>query len=148
MKTRVQSAIAKSKQGKRMSKSSRPKSRAKGNGGVRHHMWSKIELEQMNPRLQRQLVTGTGVMLARVLLKKGCVVPLHSHPNEQLSYVVEGTLKFTIQGNIWVVRSGEVLTIPSRVPHQVKALRNTVTLDIFHPPRMDWINKTDGYLRK
>jgi quercetin dioxygenase-like cupin family protein len=115
---------------------------------VQHHTWSKIELEELNPRLQRQFVTGTDVMLARVLLKKGCVVPLHSHYNEQLSYVVEGALRFTINGKKTVVRAGEVLTIPPNVPHLVKALRDTVTLDIFYPPRMDWINKTDAYLRK
>ena len=117
-------------------------------GRAKHHIWKNIELEMLNPRLQRQLLTGTKVMLARVLLKKGCVVPLHSHHNEQLSYVIEGALKFSIRGKDTVVRAGEVLTIPPHVPHLVKALRDSVTLDIFHPPRMDWINKTDTYLRK
>ena len=117
-------------------------------GRAKHHVWTKVELETLNPLLQRQLVTGTKVMLARILLKKGCVVPLHSHHNEQLSYVIEGALRFTIDGKDTIVRSGEVLTIPPHVPHLVKALRDSVTLDIFHPPRMDWINKTDAYLRK
>jgi quercetin dioxygenase-like cupin family protein len=117
-------------------------------GQAKHHVWTKIELETLNPLLQRQLVTGSNVMLARILLKKGCIVPLHSHHNEQLSYVIEGALKFTIRGkNTWV-RTGEVLTIPPHVPHLVKAMRDTVSLDIFHPPRMDWINKTDSYLRR
>lgn len=115
---------------------------------VRHHMWSKVELETLNPLLQRQMVTGTNVMLARITLKKGCVVPLHSHHNEQLSYVVEGALRFFIGGKALTVRAGEVLAIPPHVPHEVKALRDSVTLDIFHPPRADWINKTDSYLRK
>ncbi len=115
---------------------------------AKHHVWSKVELETLNPLLQRQLVTGTNVMLGRILLKKGCVVPLHSHHNEQLSYVIEGALKFTIHGKGTIVRAGEVLTIPPHVPHLVKALRNSVTLDVFHPPRLDWINKTDAYLRK
>jgi quercetin dioxygenase-like cupin family protein len=115
---------------------------------ARHHAWAKVELETLNPLLQRQIVTGTDVMLARILLKKGCVVPLHSHYNEQLSYVIEGALKFTIRGKDTIVRAGEVLTIPPHVPHLVKALRNTVSLDIFHPPRMDWLNKSDAYLRK
>jgi len=113
-----------------------------------HHVWSKVELETLNPLLQRQLVTGTQIMLARIMLKKGCVVPLHSHHNEQLSYVIEGLLKFVMGKDVVTVRAGEVLTIPPHVPHEVKALRDTVTLDIFHPPRMDWINKTDAYLRK
>lgn len=102
----------------------------------------------MNPLLQRQMVTGTNVMLARILLKKGCVVPRHSHHNEQVSYVIEGALKFAIGGKSITVRAGEVLTIPPHVPHLVKALRDTVSLDIFNPPRTDWINGTDAYLRK
>jgi quercetin dioxygenase-like cupin family protein len=115
---------------------------------ARHHVWSKVELETLNPLLQRQMITGTDVMLARIILKKGCIVPLHSHYNEQVSHVVEGALKFTINGKNTVVRRGEVLTMPPNVPHRVKALRDSVTLDIFHPPRMDWLNKTDAYLRK
>ena len=117
-------------------------------GQAKRHVWTKVELETLNPLLQRQLVTGSQVMLARILLKKGCVVPLHSHHNEQLSYVIEGALKFTIRGKDTIVRAGEVLTIPPHLPHLVKALRDTVSLDIFHPPRMDWINKTDAYLRR
>ena len=117
-------------------------------GRAKHHIWKTVELETLNPLLQRQLVTGTKVMLARILLKKGCVVPLHSHHNEQLSYVIEGALRFTIHEKDTIVRAGEVLTIPPHVPHLVKAMQNTVSLDIFHPPRMDWINKTDAYLRK
>lgn len=115
---------------------------------AKHHVWTKVELETLNPLLQRQFVTGTNVMLARILLKKGCVVPRHSHHNEQLSYVVEGALRFTIRAKNTVVRAGEVLTIPPNVPHSAKALNDTVTLDIFTPPRMDWINKEDAYLRK
>lgn len=119
-----------------------------GRGRAKHHIWAKVELETLSPLFQRQLVTGTEVMLARILLKKGCVVPLHSHHNEQLSYVIEGALRFTIHGKPTMVRAGEVLSIPPHVPHLVKAMQDTVSLDIFHPPRMDWINKTDAYLRK
>ncbi len=115
---------------------------------AKHHVWGKVELESLNPLLQRQFLTGTNVMLARILLKKGCIVPLHKHHNEQLSYVLEGALKFTIRGKDTVVGAGEVLTIPPHVPHLVEALSDTVSLDIFSPPRMDWINKEDAYLRK
>jgi quercetin dioxygenase-like cupin family protein len=83
-----------------------------------------------------------------VLLKKGCIVPLHSHVNEQLSYILEGALKFYIDGKEIVVRAGEVLTIPPNMPHKAEAMEDTVDLDIFNPPRADWINKTDSYLRK
>ena len=114
---------------------------------LKHIPWNSVELEDLNPLLQRQMVWGQGVMLARVLLKKGCVVPMHSHLNEQLTYILEGALKFLIDGREIVVNAGEVLTIPAHVPHQAEALADTVDLDIFHPPRADWINKTDQYLR-
>jgi quercetin dioxygenase-like cupin family protein len=114
---------------------------------LKHIPWNSVELEDLNPLLQRQMVWGQGVMLARVLLKKGCVVPMHSHLNEQLTYILEGALKFLIDGREIVVNAGEVLTIPAHMPHQAEALADTVDLDIFHPPRADWINKTDRYLR-
>ena len=115
---------------------------------LKYLRWGEVELETLNPLLQRQLVVGHNVMLSRVLLKKGCAVPRHSHVNEQLSYVLEGALKFWIDGREIVVHAGEVLTIPPNMPHQAEALEDTVDLDIFHPPRRDWINKTDSYLRK
>jgi quercetin dioxygenase-like cupin family protein len=110
--------------------------------------WHTIPLEDLNPLLQRQFVVGQEIMLARVLLKKGCIVPHHSHHNEQLTYIVEGALKFWIDGKEIVVRAGEVLCIPSNMPHKAEALEDTVDLDIFAPPRADWINKTDQYLRE
>jgi quercetin dioxygenase-like cupin family protein len=110
--------------------------------------WREVELEDINPLFQRQLIVGHEVMLARVLLKKGCIVPLHSHVNEQLTYILEGALKFWIDGREIVVHAGEVLTIPPHMPHKAEALEDTVDLDIFHPPRADWLSKTDSYLRK
>src|SRR5579872_4732319 len=109
--------------------------------------WHTIPLEDLNPLLQRQFVVGQEIMLARVLLKKGCIVPEHSHPNEQLTYILEGTLKFWIDGKEIVVNAGETLCIPSNMPHKAEALEDTVDLDIFAPPRADWINRTDQYLR-
>jgi quercetin dioxygenase-like cupin family protein len=118
-----------------------------GKSELRYIPWSTIPLEDLNPLLQRQFVVGEDVMVARVLLKKGCIVPLHSHYNEQLTYILEGALKFWIDGREIVVRAGEVLTIPRNMPHKAEALEDTVDLDIFNPPRADWINKTDQYLR-
>ncbi len=117
-------------------------------GSLKYLAWNDVEIEAMNPLLGRQLIVGHQVMLARVLLKKGCIVPLHSHVNEQLSYILEGALKFYIEGKEIVVRAGEVLTIPPNMPHKAEAMEDTVDLDIFNPPRADWINKTDSYLRK
>ena len=114
---------------------------------ARYVPWSSVPLEQLNPLLQRQFIVGDTIMVARVLIKKGCIVPLHHHVNEQVTYILEGALKFWIDGKIIVVGAGEVLTIPSNMPHMAEALEDTVDLDFFNPPRADWINKTDTYLR-
>jgi quercetin dioxygenase-like cupin family protein len=126
----------------------RTSARSPKNAELKYLGWNEVELETLNPLLQRQLIVGHEVMLSRVLLKKGCVVPMHSHVNEQLSYILEGALKFFIDGKEITVHAGQVLTIPPNMPHQAEALEDTVDLDIFHPPRADWINKTDSYLRK
>ena len=114
---------------------------------LRHVAWSSIEVEDLNPLLGRHFVVGQNIMLARVLLKKGCMVPEHSHHNEQISYVVEGALKFGIDGKEIVVSAGEVLMIPPNMPHSAEAISDCESLDIFNPPRADWMNKTDAYLR-
>ena len=114
---------------------------------LKYVAWSSIELEDLNPLLQRQFVVGQEIMVARVLLKKGCIVPLHSHHNEQVTYILEGALKFWIDGREIVVNAGEVLTIPPHMPHKAEAMADTVDLDIFNPPRADWIDKSDQYLR-
>jgi quercetin dioxygenase-like cupin family protein len=110
--------------------------------------WGTIPLEDLNPLLQRQFIVGQEIMVARVLLAKGCIVPEHSHHNEQLTYILEGALKFRIDGRDIVVNAGEVLCIPSHMPHQAEALVDTVDLDVFTPPRADWIDGTDKYLRR
>jgi len=109
--------------------------------------WNTIPIEDLNPLLQRHFIVGHDIMLARVLLKKGCIVPEHSHHNEQVTYILEGALKFWIDGKEIIVNAGEVLTIPPHMPHKAEALVDTVDLDVFNPPRADWINKTDDYLR-
>jgi len=114
---------------------------------VKHIRWNDVELEALNPLLDRQLVTGDQLMLARVLLKKGCIVPEHSHVNEQLTYILEGALRFTIDGREITVAAGEVLCIPPNMPHRAVAVEDTVDLDVFYPPRQDWLDKTDQYLR-
>ena len=121
--------------------------RAPARSEAKHISWDSVELEDLNPLLQRHFVVGQNLMLARVLLKKGCIVPEHSHHNEQLTYVLEGALKFWIGGKIVVVNAGEVLTIPAHLPHKAEALEDTVDIDVFNPPREDWMNKTDQYLR-
>ena len=113
--------------------------------------WDDLPKEQLNDLLSRRLITGERTMLAHVYLKKGSVVPKHHHENEQFTYILEGALEFLIGADgdqKVVVRAGEVLHLPSNVPHSATALEDTLDLDIFTPPRQDWLNKTDAYLRK
>lgn len=114
---------------------------------VTFHRWSEIEEEPLNPLLSRKLITGDRMMLSHIILKKGCVVPAHKHENEQISYILKGALKFEVNGKEIVVREGEVLHIPSNVVHSATALEDTMDLDVFSPPRQDWLDKTDDYLR-
>ena len=109
------------------------------------HRWD--DITPMSPLLTRQYISGDQAMLARIVLKKGCLVPTHQHPNEQIAYILSGALEFNVAGTIHVVRAGEVLVIPGNVPHSALALEDTVDLDLFAPPRQDWIDKDDGYLR-
>jgi quercetin dioxygenase-like cupin family protein len=115
---------------------------------VQHVRLADMPTEHLNPLLDRQFVAGEKSMLARLILRAGCVVPLHSHENEQITYILEGALKFSLQGKEVIVRAGEILVIPSNVPHSAEALEDTVDLDVFCPPRADWISGTDAYLRK
>jgi quercetin dioxygenase-like cupin family protein len=118
---------------------------------VTFYRWDDMPKERVNDRLDRRLITGERVMLAHVYLKKGCVVPRHSHENEQITYVLDGALKFWIgeeEKEGPVIRGGEVLHIPSNVPHKAEALEDTLDVDVFCPPRMDWLNQTDSYLRR
>ncbi len=114
---------------------------------VKYIKWKEVELEQLHPLIGRQMLVGGKMMLARVLLKKGAHVPMHHHHNEQLTYVLEGALKFAIDGKEIVVHAGEVLSIPPNMPHEAWALEDTVDLDTFMPPREDWLSKNDAYLR-
>lgn len=118
---------------------------------TRWHRWEDMPKERVSDQLERRLITGERMMLAHVYLEKGCVVPKHSHENEQLTYILEGALRFWIgedeQEEI-VVRAGEVLVIPSNVPHKAEAIEDTLDVDIFSPPRQDWLDKTDDYLRQ
>ncbi len=119
----------------------------RGKAELKYLKWTDVELEELNPSLTRQFIVGRDIMIARVLIKKGGIVPEHSHVNEQVTYILEGALKFTIDGRDIVVHAGEVLTIPSNMPHRAEAMEDTVDLDVFNPPRADWINKDDSYLR-
>ena len=115
------------------------------------YRWDQLPREDLHEKLSRRVITGGHVMLAHVYLKKGCVVPKHSHMNEQFTYILEGALRFLVgdaDAQEVVVRAGEVLHLPGNVPHEAHALEDTVDVDVFYPPREDWLKKTDAYLRK
>ena len=118
---------------------------------VKWYRWDDMPRENVTEMLDRRLITAERVMLAHVYLKKGAIVPGHSHENEQLTYILEGALRFWIgedESEIIDVRAGEVLHIPSHVKHKAEALEDTLDVDIFSPPRQDWLDKTDDYLRR
>lgn len=118
---------------------------------VRHFAWDDLPVEKLSPSLGRRLISGDRVMLAHVYLDKGCIVPKHQHDNEQITYVLSGVLRFFIGENgeeVIDVGPGEVLHIPSNVWHKAEALEDTLDVDIFSPPRQDWLDGTDDYLRR
>jgi quercetin dioxygenase-like cupin family protein len=117
---------------------------------ARLHRWEDMPKENLKPLLGRRLISTERMMLAHVYLEKGCVVPMHSHENEQLTYILEGVLRFSIgedESEVVDVAAGEVLHLPSWLPHGAEALETTLDLDIFCPPRSDWLDGTDAYLR-
>ena len=118
---------------------------------AKHYRWDDIKAEPLKGGISRRLITGERMMIAHVYFKTGDDVPLHSHDNEQLTYVLSGTLKFWFGANgeqEITVRAGEVVVIPSNLPHRALALEDTLDVDVFCPPRQDWLAGTDAYLRK
>lgn len=118
---------------------------------VTHHVWEQIPAEPMKGTITRKLVTGERMMIAHVFLGKGDDVPRHHHENEQLTYILSGALHFWFGDHDereLIVRAGEVLVIPSNVPHRALALEDTLDVDVFNPPRQDWLTGTDAYLRR
>jgi quercetin dioxygenase-like cupin family protein len=121
------------------------------NQQVTFYRWEEMPRERVSDTLDRRLITADRMMLAHVYLKKGTIVPRHAHENEQITYILEGGLRFWIgedESEVIEVRAGEVLHIPSMVQHKAEALEDTLDVDIFSPPRQDWLDKTDDYLRQ
>ena len=115
------------------------------------YRWDDIERERVTSMLDRKLITGDSLMLSHVFLKKGCIVPKHQHHNEQFTYIIDGALRFWIGDDLSeevTVRAGEVLHIPSNVWHKAEALEDTLDMDVFSPPREDWLNHTDTYFHR
>jgi quercetin dioxygenase-like cupin family protein len=118
---------------------------------VRHYRWDDMPRERVTDAIDRRIVTGPRMMIAHVYLKKDAVVPQHRHENEQITYILEGALRFRLGEQFdqeIVVRAGEVLVIPSNVPHEALALEDTLDVDVFNPPRQDWLDGTDSYFQR
>ena len=117
-----------------------------------HYRWDDIPKEPLRPDLGRKLIATDRMMIAQVFLQKGALVAKHSHENEQLTWIVEGTLRLWLgedgDEEMFDVAAGEVLHIPSQVPHRAEALEDTLDVDIFQPPRADWLDGSDAYLRQ
>jgi quercetin dioxygenase-like cupin family protein len=111
---------------------------------VRLHRWDEIALEKITEMISQKIVAGDREMLAQIYLKRGALVPMHAHESEQMTYVLQGALKYHVGAEEIVVREGEVLHIPSRVPHQAEALEDTLELDVFSPVRTDWLSDGDA----
>ena len=119
-----------------------------GSAGVRLHRWDEIALEKVTEMLSRKIVSGEREMLVQVYVKRGCLVPMHAHDSEQMTYVLQGALKFLIHGEEITVRDGEVLHIPPGVEHQAEALEDTFELDVFSPVRQAWLEPSDEFIRR
>jgi len=118
---------------------------------VTFYRWEDMPKEKVSDTLDRRLITGDRIMISHVYLKKGSIVPRHCHENEQITYILEGGLRFWIgedESETMDVLAGDVLHIPSMVYHKAEALEDTLDVDVFSPPREDWLNKTDDYLRR
>jgi quercetin dioxygenase-like cupin family protein len=115
---------------------------------MEHYSWSAMPKEVLSPTIARKIITGEKAMVAQVFIAKGGIVPLHQHEAEQITYILEGILEFEIEGKKIAVHAGEVLRIPSNVPHSAVALEDCLDLDIFSPIRHDWLTKQDAYLRR
>ena len=118
---------------------------------VTFYRWEDMPKEKVTDVLDRRLITGENIMLTHVYLKKGAIVQQHNHHNEQITYILKGGLRFWIgedESEVIDVRAGEVLHIPSFVKHKAEALEDTIDVDVFSPPRQDWLDKTDDYLRR
>ncbi|MFI5238273.1 MAG: cupin domain-containing protein [Gemmatimonadales bacterium] len=121
------------------------------NSTVRHFRWDDMPKEIVTDTISRRIITGDDIMIAHVYLEKGAIVPQHSHHNEQVTYILEGALHFWIGDDgseEIIVGAGEVLHIPSNVPHRAQAIEDTLDVDVFSPPRADWLNGTDSYFHK
>ena len=114
---------------------------------MQHYNWNRLDEEALSPLVGRKMIHGKTMTVAHIRLRKGAVVPMHAHPNEQVTMVQSGALRFVLSGEEQILRAGDTLIIPPEVPHMVEALEDSLAVDLFSPPREDWIRGDDAYLR-
>jgi quercetin dioxygenase-like cupin family protein len=114
---------------------------------MQYYNWNRLDEEALSPLVGRKMIHGQTMTVAHIRLGKGAVVPMHSHPNEQVTMVQSGALRFVISGEEQILRAGDALVIPPEAPHRVEALEDSLAVDLFSPPREDWIRGDDAYLR-
>jgi quercetin dioxygenase-like cupin family protein len=115
---------------------------------MQRYEWNAIEREDLNPKFGRRVIHGDTMTVAKIYMKKGCLVPEHHHESEQISMMEQGSMKFVVGGEEVIVRAGEALRIPGNVPHSAEALEDSIATDLFSPPREDWRSGNDAYLRR
>ena len=116
-----------------------------------HLNWDEVELETVNPQMTRRIVTGERLTVARIYFKDGFLVPLHSHVQEQVTQVISGVIRFWLGADrerTVDLGPGDVIVIPSNMPHEALCIGDVEETDTWSPRRDDWLNKTDDYLRK
>ena len=116
---------------------------------VQYYRLDSLQSKQMNELITRRTVSGQNGTFGLFTMKKSAVVPLHKHINEQYTFILNGSVRVTIEGKVYIVKAGDCIIIPPNVPHLFESLEEgTLDLDFFAPKREDWINGTDNYFKK
>lgn len=115
---------------------------------MKHFNWDQIPAERLNEKFVRKIASDGKMMIARTEVEKGYVVPLHGHDNQQITWVMSGKWRFTLEGRTVDVGPDEMISIPANIPHTAEAVETLVAYDIFTPPREDWLSGDDSYLRR
>ena len=113
--------------------------------------WNNIPVDQVNEKMKRQFIYGEKIMVAKMEFEDGFTVPWHSHENEQVTEVIEGTLRFwfdDIEEEHIDLTAGDSIIIPGNRRHKALMIGKVIETDTFSPPRQDWIDGSDAYLRK
>lgn len=113
--------------------------------------WDSVPVETVNASMKRCIITGEKLMIAKMTFRDGFVVPQHHHFHEQVTQCISGTMRFWFgkkKDQVMDLGPGDVVVIPGNLPHEVLMIGDVEEVDTWSPPRQDWLDKTDNYLRK